>query len=295
MTNLVLGASGFVGSSLFSYLNKLNKDTVGTYFSNKKKYLINVDMTSESDISETFKEFSPEIVYMPAFIPGVDYCEKNDEPNIINKTGVRNVVKYCKQSNSKLVFFSSDYIFDGKSGPYLEEDEPNPINNYGKTKLSCERMVQELQHYLIIRTTVVYGFDIESKNFLMTFTEDLLNGYNRKVPIDQLGSPTYVEDLSEITVNLVNANKSGIYNVVGPDYCSRYIFSLKIARCFELDESLIIPVISSELNQIADRPKKAGLIIDKIRKEINSEPLGMEQALLELKPFIEDFKKKLIK
>lgn len=290
MTNLVLGASGFVGSSLHAQLKSLKKEVVGTYFSNEKKDLIKVDMTSKSDLSRIFSNFSPKIIYMPAFIPGVDYCEKNEKPNTINKTGVRNVVDKCKEYKAKLIFFSSDYVFDGKEGPYLEQDTPNPINKYGDTKLQCEKMIQELENYLIIRTTVVYGYDIDSKNFMMSLTEDLMKRETRKVPIDQVGSPTYVEDLAKITIKLTKFNKTGIYNVVGPDYCSRYIFALKIARIFELDETLIIPVETSELGQIADRPKRAGLIIDKIRKELDAEPLGMEEALLKLKPFVNNFK-----
>jgi len=290
MTNLVLGASGFVGSALHSQLKSLKKEVVGTYFSNEKKDLIKVDMTSKSDLSRIFSNFSPKIIYMPAFIPGVDYCEKNEKPNTINKTGVRNVVDKCKEYKAKLIFFSSDYIFDGKEGPYLEQATPNPINKYGDTKLLCEKMIQEVENYIIIRTTVVYGYDIDSKNFMMSLTEDLMKRETRKVPIDQVGSPTYVEDLAKITIKLTKFNKTGIYNVVGPDYCSRYIFALKIARIFELDESLIIPVETSELGQVADRPKRAGLIIDKIRKELNAEPLGMEEALLKLKPFVNNFK-----
>ena len=119
----------------------------------------------------------------------------------------------------------------------------------------------------------------------MTFTKDLKNGLERKVPMDQWSSPTHIEDLSKITIELTQKNKKGIYNVVGPDFCSRYIFALKIARTFGLNENLIRPVKTKELNQPASRPLKAGLIIDKIRAEINANPLGIDKTLNNLRRF----------
>lgn len=283
MINLVIGASGFVGNFIYSQLKKEGKNVFGTYYSNKKPELIKTNMTSISDLEFLFKKFKPDLVYLPAFIPGVDYCELNDEPNRINQLGITNIVNICKNNRIKLIFFSTDYIFDGKSGPYLEIDEPNPINKYGKTKLICENMVKELKNFLIIRTTVVYGYDIPSKNFLMTLYSDLKNGLKRKVPVDQFSSPTFVEDLASISIELAEKNKTGIYNVTGPDYCSRYVFALKAARTFELDENLITPLSTEELKQPAKRPLKAGLIIDKIRTEINANPLGIDMVLKNLK------------
>jgi len=283
MTILIIGASGFIGNSLFQLLQE--KDVIGTYLNRYKDGLIKVDMTNINELDSIFSHNKPEIVYMPAYIPGVDYCEINKESCEINKNGIRNVVDRCKTYGSKLVFFSSDYIFDGENGPYYESDSPNPINEYGKTKLKCEKMIQELDDFLIIRTTVVYGYDVESKNFLMTFVSALKKGMAKKVPIDQIGTPTYVNDLSKITIKLVENKRTGIYNVVGPDYCSRNDFAIKIARIFGLNEDLIIPVTTLELKQAARRPLKAGLLIEKIRKEINARPSGIDEALNKLKDY----------
>ncbi|MFX1503954.1 MAG: SDR family oxidoreductase, partial [Promethearchaeota archaeon] len=184
---------------------------------------------------------------------------------------------------SKLVFFSSDYVFDGNSGPYLESDEPNPINKYGEVKLLCEGFVKEIDDYLIIRTAVVYGFEKDSKNYFMTFSSDLMNNKKKKVPNDQFSTPTFVNDLASITIELVNKNKNGIYNVTGPDYCSRSAFALKIADKFDLNKNLIIPVSTKELNQAARRPLKAGLINNKIRIELSVKPLGIDEVLNEIK------------
>jgi len=277
--NLIIGASGFVGNEIYNQLKAKGKPLKGTFYSNIKPELYKLNMYSQEEVQLAFEKFKPKHIYMPAFISNVNYCELNDEPNEINKLGVTNVVKMCKKFKSKLIFYSSDYIFDGVSGPYFETDKLNPINRYGLTKLLCENLVKQLQNYLIIRTTVVYGYNPESKNFLMTLTEDLKNQIGNEIPNDQIGSPTHIEDLAEISIKLVEENKNGIYNIAGPDLCSRYVFALKIARSFELNENLIKPISTKQLKQPAKRPLRAGLIIDKIRVEINANPSGIDNVL----------------
>jgi dTDP-4-dehydrorhamnose reductase len=291
MRSLVIGASGFVGKSLYSILKQTNEVIFGTYFSRYREGLIRVDMTSIKELEFVFKKSDPEIVYMPAFIPGVDRCELDKNICKINEMGVRNVINLCKKHETRIVFFSSDYVFDGNSGPYLESDEPNPINKYGETKLLCESFVKELNEYLIIRTAVVYGYDEESKNYFMTFSRDLMNKKKKKVPIDQFSTPTFVIDLALITIDLVNKNKNGIYNVTGPNYCSRYTFALKIADKFNFNKNLIKPVLTKELNQAARRPLKAGLINNKVRFELNVNPLGIDDVLNEIKIAYNKFKR----
>jgi dTDP-4-dehydrorhamnose reductase len=290
MRSLVIGASGFVGKSLYSILKQTNEVIFGTYFSRYREGLIRVDMTSIKELEFVFKKSDPEIVYMPAFIPGVDRCELDKNICKINEMGVRNVINLCKKHETRIVFFSSDYVFDGNSGPYLESDEPNPINKYGEVKLLCESFVKEVDDYLIIRTAVVYGFDEDSKNFFMTFTSDLMNKKKKMVPNDQFSTPTFVNDLASITIDLVNKGKKGIYNITGPDYCSRSDFALKIADKFALNKTLIIPVSTKELNQAAKRPLKAGLINNKIRIELKVSPLGVNEVLNEIKSRIINFR-----
>jgi len=286
--NLIIGASGFVGSEIYNQLKAKEKPLKGTFYSNIKPELYKLNMGSQEEVKLAFEKFKPRNIYMPAFISSVDYCESNDKPNEINKTGVTNVVKMCKKFNSKLIFYSSDYIFDGLSGPYFETDKPNPINRYGHTKLLCENLVKQLQNYLIIRTTVVYGYNPESKNFLMTLTKDLKNQVRKVIPNDQIGSPTHIKDLAAISIKLVEENKNGIYNIVGPDLCSRYVFALKIARSFGLNENLIKPISTEQLKQQAKRPLRAGLLIDKIRIDINANPSGIDNVLDTIKRNIID-------
>ena len=203
-----------------------------------------------------------------------------------------NMKLFLKKEDAEKYLFNFEYKYTKEmlENEILETDEPKPINRYGHTKLLCENLVKQLENYLIIRTTVVYGYSPESKNFLMTLTKDLKNQIEKVIPNDQIGSPTHVKDLAEISIKLVEENKNGIYSVVGPDLCSRYVFALKIARSFGLNEDLIKPISTRQLNQPAKRPLRAGLIIDKIRIEINANPSGIDTVLNTIKREINDKK-----
>ncbi len=169
------------------------------------------------------------------------------------------------------VYFSTEYVFDGRespghpAGPYSETDATNPISVYGRSKLAGERRILDVHpRPLIIRTTVVYGYDRRRKNFLYALSRLISSKQTMRVPVDQISSPTYNQDLAAATVELVSLGASGIFNVCGPECFSRYDFALIAAKVLGLDTSLIAPVTTAELNQRAPRPLKAGMKTDKL-------------------------------
>ncbi len=267
---LIIGASGFLGYSLFQKFSK-NFDILGTYYSNKTKDLVHLNFLDQNELNSIISEFKPSVILLPAAMPNVEYCEINfDDCWKYNVKGPLNIINLLKKSNIKLVFYSSDYIFDGKNGPYSESDLPNPLNNYGKAKLETENNIKSnLSNYLIIRTTIVYGWERNRKNFIYRLIDTLKDHKILKVPKDQIGTPTYVEDLAEATLQLVQKDQIGIFNVVGSELISRYQFSLIAADIFDLDPTLIIPVYTKDLGQVAARPLNAGLKIDKLLRTIN--------------------------
>jgi dTDP-4-dehydrorhamnose reductase len=156
------------------------------------------------------------------------------------------------------VYFSSDYIFDGRKGPYVERDLANPINVYGRHKLAAEHYVLKWAYgFLIVRTTVVYSW--ERKSCVARWIKSLRNDTPISVPIDQIGTPTYAPNLAEIVVELAEARAKGVVHITGPDLLSRYDFALEVARTFELDETLVWGLESQALHQKAARPLKAGM------------------------------------
>lgn len=239
-----------------------------------------VDLTDAASLRAVFERTQPEIVLLCAALTNVDLCEQQPElAYAVNTAGPAEVARLCADK-AKLVFFSSDYVFDGQHGPYSEEDEPSPIDYYGRTKLEAEQAIRVLcPGHLIIRTTVVYGCEQAGKNFAMSLVKTLSQGQQRKVPADQVGTPTHALNLCRIVRELVSSGCQGVYNVVGPDLINRYDFALEICREFGLDKGLLVPVTTAELKQPAPRPLQAGLRIDKVCAQASTKPMGVREGL----------------
>ncbi|MEM7819477.1 MAG: dTDP-4-dehydrorhamnose reductase [Candidatus Aenigmatarchaeota archaeon] len=283
MKILNIGASGLVGGSLYKKLS--NKAYIlGTYNQIKIDNFVKLDIVNKDDVMKVVSDFYPDIIFLTAALTNVDLCEENKELCWrINVQGTRNVVHAANKIGAKLIFFSSDYVFDGKSGPYSEEDKINPINNYGKSKIEAENIIKELSDYLIIRTTVVYGNELQCKNFASRTIKSLREGKTVKAVVDQISTPTYVGDLADKVIILTKRKKKGIYNVAGPDLMSRYEFAKHIANVFNLDENLIVPVTTLELRQKAPRPLKAGLKTNKLYMELGLRTMSVIEGLEAMK------------
>lgn len=285
MKVLVVGASGFLGSYLMESFQKRGCLTSGTYFQHPVRGLKPLDIRHLSDTEALIRNESPDIVCLCAASPNVDYCEEHpEETSRINVDGTAHTAAAAKKCGAKLVYFSSDYVFDGINGPYRETDTPNPVSEYGLQKLRSEEIV--LGHStqnLILRVTVLYGWEAQRKNFFERLLSTLQSGREIRVPNDQIGSPTLVPNLAEITAELVLSGASGIYHLAGPGCIDRYHFALEAAKIFNLDTSRIIPVTTLELKQKARRPLNAGLLIEKITREISIPPLGIHDGLTYLK------------
>ncbi|MEE8425439.1 MAG: lipopolysaccharide biosynthesis protein RfbH, partial [Elusimicrobiota bacterium] len=229
--------------------------------------------------------FKPDVVFMALNTSGgVDACEEAPAlADAVIVRGTKNVLAAAARHKSKVIFYSSDYVFDGKSGPYSEEDKPNPVNAYGRAKLTAERLVSAYPHgHLIIRTTAVYSWQRGSKNFAMQVFERLGAGRRLKVPKDQLCNPTLAEQLAESSLRLVLAEAEGIYNVVGSTRTDRSELAKGIAKALAFDPALIQPIATSKLSQKAARPLNAGLKTDKLEKLLGTRPLDLGQSLKRL-------------
>lgn len=284
MKVLVIGASGFLGKHLLRDFSKANT-VFGADKYTDKKGLHYLDLAKKESVKEAFLKFKPELVLLPASVTGVDFCEQNrDLAWAVNTEGPKEVAVAAKRQDAFLIFYSSDYIFDGAKGPYSEEDIPGPINFYGRTKLEAERIIQkELNSFLIIRTCGLYGYEKGGLNYAMRAY--LALGERRIVMAvrDQYGTPTYVEDLSAATLKLVKSGKRGIFNVAGPDCVNRAQLSRELADVFGFDKSLIQEAGTQDLKQAAARPKKGGLKVDKLRLEAGIKTMSLKEGLLAMK------------
>jgi len=263
MTAVVIGASGLVGGALMRALAAAGQDVVGTAWTHPQPGLHVLDVRDAAAVRRCIEQHGAQVVYVPASLTNVDYCELHpDESRASNVTGVRNIVA----SGVRVVYFSSDYVFAGDHGPYRETDPVRPICVYGRHKVLAEQSIAS--DGLIIRTTVVYGSELQRKNFVYRLRSTLSEGRPLRVPVDQIGSPTYAPNLAEAAVALEQRGATGVYHVAGTERASRYEFAGAAAAVLGLDAALIQPVTTAELGQAAPRPLDAGMICDKAQAEL---------------------------
>lgn len=263
--HLVIGASGQMGGWLKRCVEKAEGVVLGTYLQHPIPGLVRLDIRDRESIGALIKEYKPGIVYLAAALSNVDQCELDrDLTYEINVLGTANVVQECNKTGAKLVFFSSDYIFDGVNGPYAECDLARPVCEYGRQKLVCEHYIGlHSQDHLVVRTTGVYSWEVQGKNFVHRLVGRLRRGERLRVPLDQMGNPTYSPNLAEAVFELATAGVKGVFHLVGPKRVSRYEFAVAAATAFALSPSLIEPVFTGELGQVAPRPLNAGLVAEK--------------------------------
>ena len=278
---LVIGASGQVGEHLISGLSARGRDVVSTGFLHAGPSRISLDLRDGQAVAGLFGRVAPRVVYLSAALTNVDYCELHpDESYAVNVEGAATVVREANRAGAAVVFFSTDYIFDGASGPYRETDPARPVCVYGLHKLLAEHYVAaHAARRLIVRTTGVYGWESQGKNFVVRLIDALRAGRPLKAPADQTGTPTYAPCLADAVLELVDRGASGVFHVAGSEAASRYEFARAAARAFGLDESLIQPVSTPELAQAAPRPLSGGLDISKAQALLQTELIGYREGL----------------
>jgi dTDP-4-dehydrorhamnose reductase len=300
---LVVGGSGLLGYKVAELAVK-EFETFATYnFRPVELQGCNFLKLNKCDRSATLtlvKKIKPHVVIDTAAIHNVDYCEiHRDEAWKVNVEGTRNVADACKETGSKMIFISTDYVFDGKKGFYNEKDAPNPLHYYAKTKLEGEKVVKEAGiDYAIARPSVIYGWNPselaglrsssgKSMNFVIWTLNELRRGEEIKIVTDQYSSPTLADNLGEALLALSKSQRQGIYHTAGKTCIDRFNFAKKIAEVFDLNGSLIKPVASDVFKQVAERPKRCCLDVSKAEEELRVKFLTVEEGLTKMKTKME--------
>jgi dTDP-4-dehydrorhamnose reductase len=278
MRVLIVGASGFIGSALRSVFGA---DAVGTYCSHPMEGLRQLDMRDAAAVERLLREVEPALVVHPAAQPFVDWCEDHvQESHDANVLGTRNVATAARSVGARYVFFSTDYVFNGASGPYREDAPPDPPNVYGRHKLEAERLIAEtIDDHLIVRVCGVYGFERLGKNFVMGLLARGRRGEPMNVPSDQWGNPTYADNLAAAVRELALSSQRGLFHVVGPEHLDRVAFARLACGVFGLDAGFLRPLPTAALGQRAPRPLRGGLDAAKARAVLSTELLGPRQGL----------------
>jgi dTDP-4-dehydrorhamnose reductase len=268
----ISGASGLLGGNCLKHFKEQGHEVVGTHLSyaTAETVYFNTLDTAHPDNFDLLA-FNPDVIVHCGALTHVDYCETNIEESY-EKTvqSTINLVAWAKKCNAKLVYISTDYVFDGADGPYTEAAPLNPLSVYGKHKLEAEQLaVQQLPDTLVLRITNVYGDELRGKNFIARIIEQCTAGQHLtlKLPYDQFASPTNAWDIARAMLVLLEDGKSGIYHIGGSDYMNRVELAQRVLSYYPAATYDLIPTDTASLNQPAARPLLGGFVKLKFASE----------------------------
>jgi dTDP-4-dehydrorhamnose reductase len=199
--------------------------------------------------------------------------------------GVEYIAEAARAIDAHIIHISTDYIFDGKNGPYDENSIPDRVGYYGRRKLASEKTLRiSGTFFTILRTNVLYGIAPNSRpDFVRWVINSLSKNENIRIVKDQINNPTFIDDLIQGINKIIEFRKTGVYNIGGKEFLSRYDFTNRIADYFNLNKKLISPITTDELKQPARRPLKSGLLILKAETELGYKPHTITESLAAMK------------
>ena len=265
---LVIGGSGLLGHYLKE--NLADSDTYFTYNESKlnSEQTTFLDITNDHNLEKIFETVKPDTVYHVAAITNLDWCENNEQKTFaVNTNPINNIVNLANVYNSKLIFVSTDSVFDGVKGNYVENDPLNPINIYSKSKVEAEKIVKNLDDSLIIRGTF-FGIKKNKESFLSYLLKQLKNGKKIKVPEDKISNGLFVNDFAKTLIEMNRKKLSGLFHIGSFDNINNFEFAKEIANIFGYEDDLIqnslFQDIFHEKNLVAKRPLNTTLNVNKI-------------------------------
>lgn len=287
---LITGSNGLLGQKLVELLVQDSSiHTIATArgenrlpFQDHYEYLP-MDITDPEQIEAVVAATKPDVIIHTAAMTNVDQCEmEKDDCWKQNVNAVEFLVSACKRHDVFLVHLSTDFIFDGKAGPYTEEAEPNPVSFYGWSKYAAEKIVIHSDiKWAIARTVLVYGIahDMSRSNIILWVKKSLEEGKNIKVVTDQFRTPTLAEDLAQGCFLIADQKAEGIFNISGKDLYTPYQMAIMAADYFGLDTSLIAQTDASSFTQPAKRPPRTGFDLTKSEKILGYKPHTFQEGI----------------
>ena len=292
---LITGANGLLGQALVRRLSQNREfDVLATARDDAPRFdggscgYAPLDVTQPDAVENVFEDFAPNVVINCAAMSNVAECDENrNEAWAVNARAVKRLAKHCNETRARLVQVSSDFVFNGKRGPYDEDARPDPVNYYGRAKLAGENAVREAgrSNWAIVRTVLLYGTGqgLSRSNVVLWMIDELSQGNQLHIVDDQYRTPTHVDDLATGIERLVDREKTGIYHISGRDLVSIYELACTVAEVFDLDASLIEPVSSDFFEDDVDRPPRTGFIVDRAEAELDYDPRSLRDGLHDLK------------
>lgn len=287
---LITGANGMLGQELVRQMGrKPAYDVLATgrdaqpRFSGGSCGYTQLDIADATAVERLFADFAPDVVINCAAMTQVDACEsERDVCWQVNAVAVETLAACCRQSGARLIQISTDFVFDGKEGPYREDARPEPLSYYGRSKLAGENYARGAgtDRWAIVRTVLVFGNTHDTRShFVSWVNRELSAGRPIRVVTDQWRTPTWTVDLADAVERIVRFRKTGVFHVSGRDFLSVNRFAHLIAETAGLDASLIGEADSSSFSQPAERPARSGFIILKAETELGYRPHSLQDAV----------------
>jgi len=250
---LVLGAGGMLGSAVARRLEELHPETISATRAE-------ADVTDRFQLEADVERLRPTVIVNCAAYTDVDGCEVDPaRARLVNAEGAENVASVAEGAGCRLIHLSTDFVFDGRAGrPYTEDDQPHPLSEYGRSKLQGEqRIAAAIRDHLIIRTAWLYGAG--RANFVEAIRKRAAEEKLLKVVTDQVGSPTYVEDLAEAILFLIESDHRGVVHFANAGACSRHELAAAVLRFLRLASVRLEPILTDEAGRLAVRPAYSAL------------------------------------
>jgi len=291
---LITGSNGLLGQHLAKHFLQSDFEILATSFGSNRISALDhkyhsLDVTDFTQVKTVLADFQPDIIFNAAAATNVDGCE--DEPDNCDKINHQAVAHFLRSFDElkmtpHFIHISTDFIFNGTKKEYFEEDEPDPISEYGRSKWLGELVIKNsgYENYTIVRTSLVYGVGeaLNKGNIFLWAMDKLRNGETLTIVDDQFRSPTYVDDLCLACVKISDLGVTGVINIAGQQILSMHKYIQEVSDYVGKSRNLVKPISTSVLNQKAKRPKRSGLNINKAKNIIGFEPTKFEQSLQEM-------------
>ena len=287
MKILITGGSGFLGGNIIREADPnteiISIDARAQKYSRKNLQSEVIDLTDIPGLIQILEKYSPDAIIHTAAISDIDYCEAHqDIAEEVNINVVIAIADYCKKHEIKMIHFSSDSVFDGKKGNYIEEDKPMPLHYYGRTKAAGEQIVSEgLDRWNIIRPSLIMGLPVEDSgnSFLWKMIKELKTGNTVSFPAEEIRTPVDAVTLSRAVLELTESDINGFFHLSGNTVVNRYEMALRICQFLKYDQNLVEskkPAVSSGR---APRPADVTLDNSKAKKILTTPMITLEEGL----------------
>ncbi|MGB1003278.1 MAG: SDR family oxidoreductase [Salibacteraceae bacterium] len=287
---LVTGSNGFIGSLIVNHLlNQTNVQVFGTSRGRNRneqlnpKFYLNLNLLDLLGLNSCLENIRPNIVVHCAAISQVDLCEKNQELcRNVNIEATKIISNYCKKFYAKIVFLSTDFVFNGSNKWEDEESQPNPQSIYAKSKYECEKFIQcTNSNWVIIRPVLVYGFSpvAARPNIFSWVYNSVVSGIQINVVDDQMRTPTFVGDVIRLVALSINSHQIGVYNLGGENVISVFEFAMEIERQLRIDHKFVVPTKSAHTLGGELRPINSCFKNLKVKRDFNLCPIGIIEGV----------------